>query len=313
MYIPIFVFFLSFVTVFVTMPRYIKKLRENDHVVRDVYKHGNVMIPTMGGLALLLGVCFSLIVSIFFVEHMEKLLVFYFVVFTYAIFGQVDDLIDIGRFLKLVVPFFLAIPIALLNFDTSLWVFFGEVELAWAYSFMIAPIFIMVVTNMVNMHSGFNGLQSGLSFLVLALITVKALLSGHPSDTVLFILPILGALAAFVYYNSYPARIFEGNVGSMAFGSAIGGYVILFNNLEIFATIILIPHIFNFLLYLYWKARKLPAAKFGHIDEHGMLVVPNPLTLKWIFPYYFKMNERSATYLMYGLTLLFGIIGFAVV
>jgi UDP-N-acetylglucosamine--dolichyl-phosphate N-acetylglucosaminephosphotransferase len=76
----------------------------------------------------------------------------------------------------------------------------------------------------------------------------------------------------------------------------------------------LIPHTVNFLLYVYWRLRpkQYPIAKFGKIREDGTLDVPNPLTLKWVLPYYFPMTERQGANVMYALTGIFCIIGFMI-
>lgn len=309
-YILILIAGISFLVTFISTEKFIRKLTKNEFVVPDVYKKGK-LVPTIGGLAIIAGVLASLIVSIFFVYSIEHLLIFYFVIFTFAMFGLLDDLVNVGRPLKIFAPFFMAVPIALLNIDTSLWIVLTQIELGPFYSYIIAPLYLMVVVNLVNMHSGYNGLQSGLSTIIIFFLTVKALMT-HSYDEIAYIAPIYGALVAFLWYNKYPSRIFEGNIGSLAVGAAIGGYIIMLNA-EIYGVIILIPHIMNFLMYVYWRVNKVQDSKFGRIKEGGMLDVPNPLTLKWVLPYYRRMTELQATYAMYGLTIMFGIIGLLVV
>ena len=109
---------------------------------------------------------------------------------------------------------------------------------------------------------------------------------------------------AFWYYNKYPASIFEGNIGSLSIGSIIGITLIL-KNYFFFGIFILVPHIIDFLMLLYLKFKKLPFVKFGRVDEEGMLVVPNPVKMKFIFPYYYKMTEPQAVYGLYLVTILF--------
>lgn len=309
----ILIFGTSFLITLWSTPRYIRKLTKAGHVVSDVYKKGEVHVPTMGGLAIIGGVLTSLVLSVFLVENVESLLIFYFVVFTYAMFGLLDDLIDVGRFLKIIAPFFMALPIALLNVDTSLWLGFADIELGIYYTFILAPLYVMAVANLVNMHSGYNGLQSGTSLLLLFFITIKAIERSHSIETILYIMPIFGALLAYYYYNKFPSRIFEGNIGALAIGSAIGGYIVLLNNLQVYGIILLIPHIINFMMYAYWRIRRKPKAKFGKIREDGTLQVPNLLTLKWVPAFYFNINEKQATFIMYGVTTIFGIIGFVIV
>ena len=79
----------------------------------------------------------------------------------------------------------------------------------------------------------------------------------------------------------------------------------------------LLPHTVNFLMYAYWRvmhelhpeAGRWQLAKFGHVREDGTLEVPNPLTLKWVLPYHFRMTERQAVLAMYALTLPFCVLG----
>ena len=172
-------------------------------------------------------------------------------------------------------------------------------------SYIVAPLYVMVVTNLINMHSGFNGLAMGLSLIILLSILTKVWIKGQD---LIFISPILGALAAFYLFNKYPSKIFEGNVGSFTVGSAIGGLLILYN-IEFFGAVILIPHIINFLMYVYWRLKKYPFKKFGRIGPDGTLKVPNNLTLKWVFPYYFKLTEPQTITIMYLLTIFFCLIG----
>ena len=120
--------------------------------------------------------------------------------------------------------------------------------------------------------------------------------------------PILGAMIAFMYFNRYPSRIFLGNIGTLMIGGALGGFII-FQNMEIFGVIILIPHIINFLMFVYWKIRGYPHIKFGKVDEKGILHVPNNLTVKWFLPYYFPMTEKKAILLCYLFSVISGVAG----
>jgi UDP-N-acetylglucosamine--dolichyl-phosphate N-acetylglucosaminephosphotransferase len=78
-----------------------------------------------------------------------------------------------------------------------------------------------VVANLVNMHSGFNGLAPGLSLMVLSTLLVKTWFHGDIFNA-LFILCLTGALAGYFLFEKYPAQIFWGNVGALSVGAAIG-------------------------------------------------------------------------------------------
>ena len=309
------IFLVSLVTSFIVTRFLIKKFRKmgtKPYVVPDMYKKGKPPIPNLGGLAIIFGVIASLIVSQFLIQDVTKLLVFYFVVLTYGIFTLVDDLIDVGKKSKIIIPFFLALPIALLNIDTSLSLGFFQIELGTIYTYIVAPLYLMVVANLINMHSGFNGLQTGLSGILLIAITIKILLE-HGVGSVYLSLPILGAVLAFWYFDRYPSKMFLGNVGSYSMGSAIGGLLIL-NNMEFFGVVILIPHIINFLMAVYielvrgFKKRK---NIFGKLRKDGTIEAPAYPTLKWFPAHFFRLTEKQLTYIMYALTIAFCIIGLA--
>ncbi len=306
----ILMFGIGFCVTFLYTPKFIRKATDKGFTVRDMYKKNKPVIPTMGGLTILTGTLASLMVSQFLIS-VDKVLIFYFIVFTFALFGLADDLLHIGRPTKIFIPFILALPITVLNTDTTLWIGLTQIELGLIYPYLIAPIYLMVVANLVNMHSGYNGLSCGLSYILLLFVSTRAfLMNGIPS--LYYILPIFGASLAFLYYNTYPAKIFWGNIGSLMVGAAIGGLIIL-NNMEVFAFIILIPHIINLLMYVYWKIKKIGEIKFGEIREDETIEVPNPWTLKWVIPYYFRVTEHQAMWVMYLLTTFFGVLAFILI
>jgi len=320
-YVIIFLF--GLVTTFFYTPKLIRKAVEAKLVVRDMYKRGRPNVPTLGGLAILAGVMCSLIAAQFLLPAAttHSVLVFYFMVFSFAMFGLMDDLLDVGRKSKMLIPFFLALPIALL-LDPASKVSLGPVtldlatkvsagpyscDLALLYFLIIAPIYVMVVSNLVNMHSGFNGLACGLSYMLLVFTIIKVIMHNQ-TENIVYILPLFSAILAFLYFETYPAKIFWGNVGSLMVGAAVGAFIVL-SGLELFGVVILIPHIINFLMYVVWKIKKIGEVKFGGLREDGTLIVPNPLTFKWLFPYYFRLTENQTMWIMYAITLLFGIIG----
>lgn len=297
----------SFLITFFLMPRFIEKMIEEGHVVKDYYKIKETFVPTMGGLPILMGILSSLIVTQLVFPDIEKLLIFYFIILIYAIFGLVDDLVDVGKKIKLLAPFFLAYPIALLNIDTNISFIFFQIEIGLFYSYLIAPIYLMVVANLINMHSGFNGVSGGLTTILL-IFSAMASFIRFGFIGLIYIAPILGAMIAFMHFNKYPSKIFLGNVGQLMIGSALGAFI-LFQNMAWFGIIILIPHIINFLMFVYWKIRGYPHIKFGRVDEKGILHVPNNLTLKWVLPYYRPMTEKKAANACYLFSILSGVAG----
>jgi len=295
------------------MPYIIKKLRQNGHVVRDMYKKEMPLIPTQGGLVILLISIFSLsILTLFYGKTISTInYIIIVVVVLFALFGLLDDLINIGRPAKLILLYYCSYPlIPFITTTTILFPIIGSVDFSIIYLQLIIPTYVPVVANLVNMHSGFNGLAPGLSLMVLFTLVIKAFFHGDISNA-LFIVCLTGAVAGYFWFEKYPSRIFWGNIGALSVGAAIGAMIVA-QGFIISGFIMLIPHIINFLLYIYWRVKKFPIAKFGNVREDGTLEVPNPLTLKWILPYYCRVTEKTASYAMFTVTGVFCLIGFII-
>ena len=304
------IFLVAFLTTFLLMNPFINKAKKKGFTVIDMYKKDKPNIPSMGGLVILAGTVIALIFAEFFTRLMVPLLIFYFVVFMFGLYGLVDDLFGFkGRRYKVWTLFLLALPIAILTRDTTISLIFFDIKLGWIYAFIFAPLYVMVVANLINMHSGYNGLSGGLTLILLIFAAIKSY-TMNGSQLVYLIVPLLGSLAAFMYFNWYPSRIFLGNIGSFLIGSALGAYLVL-SNIEFFGVIILIPHIVNFLMWMYWCKimDKEPHVKFAQVKEDGILNPPNGLTLKYLVAKWFKVTEPNAVIICYGITIIFGIVG----
>lgn len=99
------------------------------------------------------------------------------------------------------------------------------IDLGWFYiPFMV---FVIVgVTNAVNLTDGLDGLASGVTLIVAVFFAVVTfgLLNKELS---IFCGALSGALLGFLKYNSYPAKVFMGDTGSLALGGAISAVAIL--------------------------------------------------------------------------------------
>lgn len=102
--------------------------------------------------------------------------------------------------------------------------------------------FIMVgSSNAVNLTDGLDGLAIGLMIIASGAMTVLAYVSGHAvlseylglarlpgaSELTIFCGAMTGASIGFLWYNSHPAQIFMGDVGSLALGGGLGVVAVL--------------------------------------------------------------------------------------
>ncbi len=96
-------------------------------------------------------------------------------------------------------------------------------------------------SNAVNLTDGLDGLAIGLMIIASGAMTVLAYVTGHArfaeyldlsrvpgaSELVIFCGAMMGASLGFLWYNSHPAEIFMGDVGSLALGGALGVVAVL--------------------------------------------------------------------------------------
>jgi UDP-N-acetylglucosamine--dolichyl-phosphate N-acetylglucosaminephosphotransferase len=251
-------------------------------------------------------VCFSL--STLFFKYSTTNYVVLIVIALFGLFGILDDMIDIGRVTKLLLMYYCSYPLIQYATHTAFALpAIGQIELGILYLQFIVPTYVLVASNLVNMHSGYNGLASGLSTIILIALIIKSALIGDV-ENIFAVVSITGATLAYLLYDKYPSKIFWGNIGSLTIGAAIGTIIVI-QGFIISGFIMFIPHTINFLMYVYWRAKKFPVAKFGKDRGDGILEVPNALTLKWVLPYYREVTEKQATWAMYALTAFFCLLG----
>lgn len=156
--------------------------------------------------------------------------------------GLIDDIINIrGKQLGVAglrasIKFSLIVALGLalgwyfwakLGYDSFHVPFVGDVPIGWG----IVPLFAFAVVatgNAVNISDGLDGLAGGLlsiSFMAFGLI---ALLQGNIGIAG-FCFTVVGALLSYLWFNIHPARFFMGDVGSFAYGVALGVVAMLTN------------------------------------------------------------------------------------
>jgi hypothetical protein len=89
------------------------------------------------------------------------------------------------------------------------------------FSFPLTIMWIISITNAVNLTDGLDGLAAGICAIACTVIAVFALVCG---DLVLAVmmLALTGSLSGFLFFNFNPARIFMGDCGSMFLGFMLG-------------------------------------------------------------------------------------------
>jgi UDP-GlcNAc:undecaprenyl-phosphate GlcNAc-1-phosphate transferase len=142
-------------------------------------------------------------------------------------FGVWDDRADLGYRIKLLGQLVAALAVIIvggIRFESI--PFLLDAELPLWIGVPVTVIFLVAVSNAVNLTDGLDGLAGGLSFLTFCGIAYLAYLSNN-STVLLLTVPFLGGLLGFLRYNTYPARIFMGDSGSQLLGFIMGVLAIL--------------------------------------------------------------------------------------
>ena len=120
------------------------------------------------------------------------------------------------------------------------WLTGGRDTAAWLLYVAVAILVITAVSNGANLTDGLDGLATGVSVPIVAVLGALAYLSGHivyadylnimyipdAGELVVFAAAMAGALIGFLWYNSYPAQIFMGDTGSLSIGGIIAVFAL---------------------------------------------------------------------------------------
>ena len=189
----------------------------------DVPKDGRRMhdhpIPRMGGLAIFFGFLLSVLVFLPLSLQLRSMLLGAVVI---VILGIFDDIYALSAKLKFVVQIAAAL-IAVLGGNqitvlSNINVFSSEPywELGWL-SYPISVLWIVAITNAVNLIDGLDGLACGVSTISSMTLLVIALIVSEP-DVAVLTAALAGACIGFLPYNLNPAKIFMGDTGSTFLG-----------------------------------------------------------------------------------------------
>ena len=242
----------SFIIVFLLMPKWIN-LQKNifpkgqpirtDGPSSHVIKEGT---PALGGVLILLSIVIN---TILWTNNFSKFN--YLVILSIILFGFLgftDDYLKIKFrkgissklkfFIQILITFFLLYLINqyIINLTSLYLPFFKSFYLELGYFYIIFAIFVIIgSTNATNLTDGLDGLVSMplifvfLTFAVFSYIIGNSIYSDYlllnyvPSSGELVIVctASIGALLAFLWYNSYPAEVFMGDTGSQSLGGSL--------------------------------------------------------------------------------------------
>ena len=284
---------IAFLGVYLLTPHIIRIMKKRGFVGKDMNKYNKPPVAELGGIPIFLGYMFGLIVAIFLATYLkvihfdlEIFLAGMLTIILIGFIGTIDDIIGwkkgIRQWQHALFPILAALPLMAVKISNppitlpfigllpqEFILPFGIISFGIIYSVIFVPIGVTGASNATNMLAGLNGLEAGLSILILSSLAILTALTGKVEATI-FAATAIGALLAFLFYNWYPAKIFGGDGLTLISGATIAVVSILGDMEKIGIALMLL-----FFIELVIKARtKFQGESFGIPKKDGTLVAP---------------------------------------
>jgi phospho-N-acetylmuramoyl-pentapeptide-transferase len=210
--------------------------------------------PTMGGLLIVFSIVTSVLLWSDLTNHFTWIVLF--VIIGYGLVGFIDDYLmqikkrskGLNVRTKLMLQFGLALITGYLvyaspDFSTQVTIpIFKNIspDLGWGY-ILFAAVVIVGASNAVNLTDGLDGLAIGPVIIAASTYMIFAYVAGHikianylqinyvvgSGEVAILCGTLAGAGMGFLWFNSYPAQIFMGDVGSLSLGAGLGTIAVI--------------------------------------------------------------------------------------
>ncbi len=197
--------------------------------------------PTMGGLLFIISAVITILVVAGFLGMLTNTMwALMFILVVYSLIGMWDDSIKIFHhqnegfkaWQKALCQVIAAMVFTVIYQHEGFQMGFGTSQVGWWYGLFII-FWIVGFSNAVNLTDGLDGLVGGLSiilflaYLIIALVNINQ--PGY-AEIALFCLAMIGTLCGFFPYNHKPAKIFMGDMGSLAIGASLAAVSLLLHH-----------------------------------------------------------------------------------
>jgi len=245
---------IGFIITYLVLPYLIRCMKKKGFVGNDIHKNEKPEVAESGGLAMIIGfIAASFFLILFFTTYRNIILIVVLTVFITGIIGFIDDRIRLRSRYKLLLTIsigslvFLANSFKFVEIENPVLPILSQLRLNLIYPILI-PLVIIVFANTVNMLEGYNGEGSGTCLIAVIFLIICSLIWNTMEGFLLSIIS-LSVIFPFYLFNRYPAKVFPGDVGTLAMGVMIAS-IALFGGILPAAFCILLTHVFNSFYYI---------------------------------------------------------------
>jgi len=184
----------------------------------------SVPVPRVGGLAMAVGLLAPTLLTVDLTPEVRGLLLGLGVLLLFGLWDDRSSLDYRIKFAGQVLAVGLCMGVGGVHLGSLT---FGSLEpLPHSISIALTFVFLIGITNAVNLADGLDGLAGGMVLLCLCAIALFAAASGNSTVTAIAFIEA-GAVLGFLRFNTHPARIFMGDSGSQMLGFSVGVLALL--------------------------------------------------------------------------------------
>ena len=185
-------------------------------VPKDDRRMHSKPIPTMGGLAIFISFTVGVLAFVPMDMTFVGLLIGALMI---CVTGMLDDIYNLKAWLKLILQIAAALVVAFCGVVIDKFTWFDKVIFFGDWAIPVTVLWIVAITNTINLIDGLDGLACGISAISsLALLVVSYVLAIQNAAVTLTIAILAGSCLGFLPYNMNPAKIFMGDVGATFLG-----------------------------------------------------------------------------------------------
>jgi phospho-N-acetylmuramoyl-pentapeptide-transferase len=255
--------------------------------------------PTMGGIFIILSACINIFIWSRFLDY--HVLISSLSLILFGIIGLYDDLSKIkykkgiSESVKFISQIISSVIVSLL------WIYLVQPDISICLPFVKSciPVFTLILilwsawvivgtSNAVNLTDGLDGLATSSLIMNFATFSLIAYLGGNAflaaylyvpfvgtSELVVCCACLVGSLLGFLWYNTYPARVFMGDVGSLSLGAYLATIALMVKQeilLVLSAGLFVVETLSVIIQVAYYKRYKKRFFKMAPLHHHFELI-----------------------------------------